>query len=156
MKMLQKNILIILILLTTSCGYEAIYAKKNSVNYDFSISSINFEGDRNVNLRIKQELNNYMLIKKNREFNLNIKTVQEKIILAKNTAGDATNFQNTVNVNIKVFIGNKLLKNIEIEKNFKYKNITNKYDLGNYVRELKTNLAETIAEELVIKLSNIQ
>jgi outer membrane lipopolysaccharide assembly protein LptE/RlpB len=156
MKMLQKNILIILILLTTSCGYEAIYAKKNSVNYDFSISSINFEGDRNVNLRIKQELNNYMLIKKNREFNLDIKTVEEKIILAKDTAGDATNFQNTVNVNIKVFIGNKLLKNIEIEKNFKYKNITNKYDLGNYVRELKTNLAETIAEELVIKLSNIQ
>ena len=156
MKMLQKNILIILILLTTSCGYEAIYAKKNSVNYDFSISSINFEGDRNVNLRIKQELNNYMLIKKNREFNLNIKTVQEKIILAKNTAGDATNFQNTVNVSIKVFIVDKFLKNIEIEKNFKYKNITNKYDLGNYVRELKTNLAETIAEKLVFKLSNIQ
>ena len=154
--MLQKNILIILILLTTSCGYEAIYAKKNSVNYNFSISSINFEGDRNVNLRIKQELNNYMLIKKNREFNLDIKTVEEKIILAKDKAGDTTNFQNTINVNIKVFIGNKLLKNIEIEENFKYENITNKYDLGNYIRELKTNLAETIAEELVIKLSNIQ
>ena len=154
--MLQKNILIILFLLTTSCGYEAIYAKKNSVNYDFYIGSINFEGDRNINLRIKQKLNNYILNKKNREFNLDIKTVEEKIILAKDTTGDATNFQNTINVNIKVFIGNKLLKNIEIEKDFKYENITNKYDLGNYIRELKTNLAETIAEELVIILSNIQ
>ena len=156
MKMLQKNILIILFLLTTSCGYEAIYAKKNSVNYDFYIGSINFEGDRNINLRIKQKLNNYMINKKNREFNLDIKTVEEKIILAKNITGDATNFQNTVNVSIKVFIVDKFLKNIEIEKNFKYENIANKYDLGNYVRELKTNLAETIAEELVIKLSNIQ
>ena len=156
MKMLQKNILIILFLLTTSCGYEAIYAKKNSVNYDFYIGSINFEGDRNINLRIKQKLNNYMMNKKNREFNLDIKTVEEKIILAKNITGDATNFQNTVNVSIKVFIVDKFLKNIEIEKNFKYENIANKYDLGNYVRELKTNLAETIAEELVIKLSNIQ
>ena len=154
--MLQKNILIILFLLTTSCGYEAIYAKKNSVNYDFYIGSINFEGDRNINLRIKQKLNNYMMNKKNREFNLDIKTVEEKIILAKNITGDATNFQNTVNVSIKVFIVDKFLKNIEIEKNFKYENIANKYDLGNYVRELKTNLAETIAEELVIKLSNIQ
>ena len=154
--MLQKNILIILFLLTTSCGYEAIYAKKNSVNYDFYIGSINFEGDRNINLRIKQKLNNYMINKKNREFNLDIKTVEEKIILAKNITGDATNFQNTVNVSIKVFIVDKFLKNIEIEKNFKYENIANKYDLGNYVRELKTNLAETIAEELVIKLSNIQ
>ena len=156
MKMLQKNILIILFLLTTSCGYEATYSKKNSVNYDFYIGSINFEGDRNINLRIKQKLNNYMMNKKNREFNLDIKTVEEKIILAKNITGDATNFQNTVNVSIKVFIVDKFLKNIEIEKNFKYENIANKYDLGNYVRELKTNLAETIAEELVIKLSNIQ
>ena len=156
MKMLQKNILIILFLLTTSCGYEAIYSKKNSVNYDFYIGSINFEGDRNINLRIKQKLNNYMMNKKNREFNLDIKTVEEKIILAKNITGDATNFQNTVNVSIKVFIVDKFLKNIEIEKNFKYENIANKYDLGNYVRELKTNLAETIAEEIVFKLSNIQ
>ena len=97
-----------------------------------------------------------MINKKNREFNLDIKTVEEKIILAKNITGDATNFQNTVNVSIKVFIVDKFLKNIEIEKNFKYENIANKYDLGNYVRELKTNLAETIAEELVIKLSNTQ
>jgi len=156
MKMLQKNILIILFLLTTSCGYEAIYSKKNSTSYDFSIGSINFEGDRNINLRIKQKLNNYTLNKKNKKFDLDIKTIEKKIILSKDAAGDAVNFENTINVNIKVFIGDKFLKDIEIEKNFKYENITNKYDLGNYERELKTNLAETIAEEIVFKLSNIQ
>ena len=42
-----------------------------------------------------------------------------------------------------------------IQKSFKYKNIANKYDLGNYERELKINLAETISEELIFKLSNI-
>ena len=156
MKMLQKNILIILFLFTTSCGYEVIYSKKNVINYDFSISSINFEGDRNINLRIKQKLNNYLVNKKNKEFNLDIKTVEEKIILSKDAAGDAVNFENTINANIKVYIGDKLLKDIKIEKNFKYENITNKYDLENYERELKTNLAETIAEEIVFKLSNIQ
>ena len=154
--MLQKNILIILFLFTTSCGYEVIYSKKNVINYDFSISSINFEGDRNINLRIKQKLNNYLVNKKNKEFNLDIKTVEEKIILSKDAAGDAVNFENTINTNIKVFIGDKRLKDIKIEKNFKYANITNKYDLANYVREIKTNLAETIAEEIVFKLSNIQ
>ena len=154
--MLQKNILIILFLLTTSCGYEAIYSKKNAVNYDFSIGSINFEGDRNINLRIKQKLNNYMINRKNKEFILNINTVEEEIVLAKDAAGNAVNFENTINANIKVFIGDKRLNDIKIEKNFKYANITNKYDLANYVRELKTNLAETIAEEIVFKLSNIQ
>ena len=154
--MLKKNILIVLFLLTTSCGYEAIYSKKNTENYDFSISSINFEGERNVNLRIKQKLNNYILTQKNKKFDLDIKTEGNRVILAKDAAGNATNFENIIKVNIKVFIGANLKKNIEIEKSFKYENIANKYDLGNYERELRTNLAETIAEELVFKLSNIQ
>tara|TARA_B110000027_G_scaffold133658_1_gene162774 strand:- start:341 stop:808 length:468 start_codon:yes stop_codon:yes gene_type:complete len=155
MRMLQKKILLVLFLFTTSCGYEAIYSKKNFGNYDFSISSINFEGDRNINLRIKQKLNNYTLTKKNKKFDLDITTEEEKVILAKNAAGDATNFKNTINVNIKVFIEDKLQRDMKIEKSFIYENITNKYDLGNYERELKTNLAETIAEEIVLKLSNI-
>jgi len=154
--MLKKNILIVLFLLTTSCGYEAIYSKKNTENYDFSISSINFEGERNVNLRIKQKLNNYILTQKNKKFDLDIKTEGNRVILAKDAAGNATNFENIIKANIKVFIGANLKKNIEIEKSFKYENIANKYDLGNYERELRTNLAETIAEELVFKLSNIQ
>jgi outer membrane lipopolysaccharide assembly protein LptE/RlpB len=154
--MLKKNILIVLFLLTTSCGYEAIYSKKNTENYDFSISSINFEGERNVNLRIKQKLNNYILTQKNKKFDLDIKTEGNRVILAKDAAGNATNFENIIKVNIKVFIGANLKENIEIEKSFKYENIANKYDLGNYERELRTNLAETIAEELVFKLSNIQ
>jgi len=154
--MLKKNILIVFFLFTASCGYEAIYSEKNAINYDFSISSINFEGDRDVNLKIKQKLNSYILVEKNKKFDLDIKTVEEKIILAKNAAGDATNFENIINVNIKVFIEGKLQKNIEIEKKFKYENIANKYELGNYERKLKTNLAETISEELTFKLSNIQ
>ena len=154
--MLKKNILIVLFLLTTSCGYEAIYSKKNTENYDFSISSINFEGERNVNLRIKQKLNNYILTQKNKKFDLDIKTEGNRVILAKDAAGNATNFENIIKVNIKVFIGANLKENIEIEKSFKYENIANKYDLGNYERELRTNLAETIAEELIFKLSNIQ
>ena len=155
--MLKKNILIIFFLFTaSSCGYEAIYSEKNTLNYDFSIASINFEGDRDINLKIKQKLNNYILVKKNKEFDLDIKTVEEKIILAKDSAGDATNFENIININIKVFIEGKLQENIEIEKKFKYENIANKYELGNYERKLKTNLAETISEELVFKLSNLQ
>ena len=156
MRMLQKKILLVLFLFTTSCGYEAIYSKKNTENYDFSISSINFEGERNVNLRIKQKLNNYILTQKNKKFDLDIKTEGNRVILAKDAAGNATNFENIIKVNIKVFIGANLKENIEIEKSFKYENIANKYDLGNYERELRTNLAETIAEELVFKLSNIQ
>ena len=83
----------ILLLFLSSCGYEAIHSKKNKENYDFSISELKFIGDRDVNLKIKERLNNYTLIKKDKDFTLKISSDLEKLILVKNNAGDATNFK---------------------------------------------------------------
>ena len=63
MIMFKKKILVVFFLLTSIMWYEAIYSKKNSVNYGFSISSLNFIGDRDVNLKINRTLNNYSQIK---------------------------------------------------------------------------------------------
>ena len=62
---MQKKIFSLLLLLfLTSCGYEAIYSKKNSNNYNFFINELSFIGDRDINLRMKERLNNYTLNKK--------------------------------------------------------------------------------------------
>ena len=70
--MLQKQIILLLLLLLSSCGYEAIYSKKNSVDYDFTVSDLNFVGDRSVNLKIKEKLRNYAKDKKEKDFILKI------------------------------------------------------------------------------------
>jgi hypothetical protein len=154
--MLKKTILIVAFILTTSCGYETIHSKKNSSNYNFSISNINFSGDRDINLKIKQKLNNYILNKKEKEFNLTIKTKVKKEILAKDIKGDPISFKNTTIVNVEVFIKDTLKNKLQIEKNFKYNNKFNKFELKSYERELKSNLAQSITEELIFKLTNIQ
>ena len=148
--------MIVAFILTTSCGYETIHSKKNSSNYNFSISNINFSGDRDVNLKIKQKLNNYILNKKEKEFNLTIKTKVKKEILAKDITGDPISFKNTTIVNVEVFIKDTLKNKLQIEKNFKYNNKFNKFELKSYERELKSNLAQSITEELIFKLTNIQ
>ena len=62
---MQKKIFTLLLLLfLSSCGYEAIYSKKNSKNYNFFISELSFIGDRDINLRMKERLSNYTLNKK--------------------------------------------------------------------------------------------
>ena len=154
--MLKKSFIVVIFLLTTSCGYESIYSKKSSINYNFSISTINFEGDRDVNLKIKQKFNNYIQNKKNKEFRLNVKSVSEKIILAKDLSGDPTSFKSTTTTFVNVFGKNNLKKTFKIKKSVKYNNISNKFELKNFEKELKINLAETIADELIFKLSNIQ
>ena len=118
--MLKKSFIVVFFLLTTSCGYESIYSKKNSINYNFSISTINFEGDRDINLKIKQKFNNYILNKKDKEFRLNIKSISEKVILAKNLSGDPTSFKNTTTTYVNVFLENNLKNTFKIKKSVKY------------------------------------
>ena len=154
--MFQKQIILLLLLLLSSCGYEAIYSKKNSVNYNFSVSELNFVGDRTVNLKIKEKLNNYAQAKKDKDFILRISSTSEKITLAKNTAGDATSFKNSVSINVEVLMNNKFKSNFIILESFNYNSISNKFNLKKYEDEIKNNLAETASDKLIFKLSNIQ
>jgi hypothetical protein len=154
--MLKKQIILLLLLLLSSCGYEAIYSKKNSVNYSFSVSELNFVGNRTVNLKIKEKLNKYTQAKKDKNFILRISSASEKIILSKNAVGDATSFKNSISINVEVLMNNKFKSNFIILESFNYNNISNKFNLKKYEEEIKNNLAETASDKLIFKLSNIQ
>ena len=154
--MLQKQIILLLLLLLSSCGYEAIYSKKNSVNYDFTVSDLSFVGDRVVNLKIKEKLKNYAQDKKEKDFILKISSTSEKVIISKNTASDATSFKNSVSISVEVLMNNKFKSNFIILESFNYNNISNKFDLKQLEKDIKNNLAEVASDKLIFKLSNIQ
>ena len=152
----KKIFTFILLIFLSSCGYEAKYSVKNIKNYDFSISKLSFIGDREINLKIKQKLNNYTQEIKDINFILKITSTSEKIILAKNAAGDSTNFKIKTIVNIDVFNKEKLKSNFIITESFNYDNNSNKFELKNYEKEIKRNLADIITEKLIFKLANIK
>ena len=152
----KKIFTFILLIFLSSCGYEAIYSVKNINNYNFSISKLSFIGDREINLKIKQKLNNYTQEIKDINFILIITSTSEKIILAKDAAGDSTNFKIETTVNIDVFNKEKLKSNFIITESFNYDNNSNKFELKNYEKEIKRNLADIITEKLIFKLSNIK
>ena len=154
--MFQKQIILLLLLLLSSCGYEAIYSKKNSVDYDFTVSDLSFVGDKIINLKIKEKLRNHAKDKKEKDFILKISSSSEKIVLAKNAAGDATSFKNSISINVEVLMNNKFKSNFIILESFNYNSISNKFNLKKYEDEIKNNLAETAADKLIFKLSNIQ
>ena len=153
--MLKKNFIFLLLLLLSSCGYEAIHSKKNSIKYNFSISEISFVGDREINLKIKERINNYTLSKKNRNFILKIFTVSEKVVLAKDTSGDATSFKNTISINVEILMNNKLKNNFVILESFNYNNVSNKFDLKKYENNIQQNLTNKIFQEMLLYLSSI-
>ena len=154
---MQKKIFkLLLLLFLTSCGYEAMHSKKNTINYNFSISEINFNGDREINQKIKAKLNNYTLDKKDKNFILKISSNSKKITLSKDIQGNATNFQKTIAMSVEVLMNDKFKNSFIIMENFDYNNNPNKFDLRKYEKEIKNNLTETAVDRLIFKLSNIQ
>ena len=154
--MQKKKFIFILLIFLSSCGYEAIHSKKNISNYSFSIIKLNFNGDREVNLRIKAKLNNYTLIKRDKEFILNISSTSERVITVKDASGNATAYKNIITIAIDVLNNGKLKNSFAIVENFNYNNNSNNFDLKKFEREIKNNLSEVVADKIVLKLSNMQ
>ena len=154
--MQKKKFLLLFLLFLSSCGYDAIYSKKNSTNYSFSISKLNFIGDRDVNLKMKERLNSYTLNKENKDFKIKISSTSSKTVAAKDTTGDATSFKNTLIINVEISTNDKLKNSFVMSESFNYNNNSDKFSLKRYEREIKNNLAETISEKLIFKISNIQ
>ena len=154
--MLKKTSLLILFLFICSCEYEPTHSKKNRVNYNFSISSLNFEGDRDINLKIKERLNNYTTNKRDKKFSLKITSSSQKTVLAKDISGDPTSFKSTIVVDIEVLLEDKFKNNLQVIESFNYNNNSNKFDLKKYEREIRNSLAKTASDKLIFKLSSIQ
>ena len=153
--MKKKISTFLLLIFLSSCGYEAMYSKKNRKNYNFSISKLSLGGSRDINLKIKEKLNNYTLSKKDKDFIIKVLSTSERLILAKNTSGDPTIFKLKIIVEVETLKNSKLQSNFVIIENFDYNNNSNKFELKRYEKEIKKNLANIISDKLIYKLSNI-
>ena len=152
--MKNKISIFIILLFLSSCGYEAVYSLKNRMKYDFYISELNFIGDRETNLKIKVDLNNYTLVKKDKNFKLKITSDSKKIIITKDNSGDPTNFKIETTVEVDILGNDNSKGSFKFMESFNYVNNTDTLELKSYEKEIKKNLARIITEKLVFKLSN--
>ena len=155
--MIKNFILLVLFTFTLSCGYEAMYSKKNVIkNSDFSISKIITSGDRNLNIKIERKLINYTAEDKSKIYALKITSEVLKAVIAKNSRGDATIYKLNISVNILANNQDNEESNIQFSRNFKYDNNEDKIELKRYEEEIKENLADSIAQDLIFRLSSKQ
>ena len=112
-----------------------------------------FNGDRDINIKIQQELRYYSTTKKNKYYDLTITSNSEKEVLTRDSTGRATIYQNNITVNASAISNLKVQKTYSYSESFKYNNDENKLVLREYEKQIKSNLAETISKELILRLS---
>ncbi len=148
----MKNILILLIItLFYSCGYTSIL--KNQNQQDLIINVKNLEGDFQTNNFIKNQLKLASNPSSQNNFDINIKSTYEKIIIAKDAAGVATDYKISINLEFTIISKNNLKKNYS--DNINIKNNSENFEQTEYEREIKKNFATATKDKLILYLISL-
>ncbi len=144
----MKKILVILLLILNSCGYQPLYSKKDIGK--FNAKEFNFLGDKDINkylissLQIKVDKENYeykkILIENNKKI----------IETSKDSKGKPDSLKMIIVIKFLFENKNNILTEKTISKEFSYKNKDNKFDLSLYEDDIEKNLIDSIVDELTI------
>ena len=147
-----KKILTLVFILNflSSCEYKPIYSSSNKSNYHIIITD--FSGDKKLNKFIIENLrrNN----KKNSVEIINIKINSEysREILAKNTLGSTTDYQARAVTKFEIN-KNEIIEELIVDEKFNYQKISDSYEEKSYEQTIKRNLAFSISQKLILRLS---
>ena len=149
--MLKKKFLIIFsLILLTSCEYKPIYSSSNKSNYKIIVTELT--GDKKLNKFLVENLTRNSQKNSNQIVSIKINTTYTKTILGKDSSGNATDYQ--ANAITTFFINrNQVQEQININENFKFQKMSDIYEEKNYEQNIKKNLATSISQKLILRLS---
>jgi len=145
--MIKKNLIILIFMFLNSCGFTPIYV--NNSNLNFSIEQVNYIGDRELNNFLKTNLNRYKNEKIENKIYIEAKSEYRKIILSKDTTGEATSYQLEVEV---IFLIKPSNNKIKITEKKIMDKMNDKFEENVYERSIKQNFASSIADKLSSRL----
>ena len=150
MNKIINYILIFLLFFLFNCAYEPILKNKN---YLFSVNVSNINGDKEINSII---INKFGSLKENeKKYDLDLSTKKEKNIISKDSKGDPSIFELLINVKYSVKKDGKTIIENEINKKTTYNNITDKFELENYEKNIINNISTVISDYIMLSISKI-
>ena len=150
MNKILNYILIFFLFTLSSCDYKPILSYKN---YKFSINVDKITGDEKVNSIITNNLNN--LKGNEKEFYVTLSSKKEKNIISKDSKGDPSIFELIINVNYKVKLNGEIIIENNILRKTTYNNISDKFELENYEKNMIDNLSRNISDRIIFSISEI-
>ena len=148
--MLKKIFIIFSLILLTSCEYKPIYSSANKSNYKIIVTELT--GDKKLNKFIVENLIRNSQKNSNQIVNIKINSTYTKTILAKDSSGNATDYQANAITNFSID-RNQVPEKFDIGEKFNFQKMSDKYEEKSYEQNIKKNLATSIAQKLILRLS---
>ena len=150
-----KKILALVFILNflSSCEYKPIYSSSNKSNYRIIITDLS--GDKKLNKYIVENLKRNSQKNSVEIISIKINSEYSRKILAKNTLGSTTDYQARA-ISIFEINKNEITEKMVVEEKFNYQRISDSYEEKSYEQTIKSNLASSISQKLILKLSIIE
>ena len=146
--MITKNIIILsLIFFLTNCGFTPVYL--NNTNVNFSVEQVNYTGDRELNNFLKTNLNKLKNEKNDNKIYIEANSIYKKIVLSKDGAGEATDYQLEAEV---IFLIKPLNKKIIIKEKKNMNSMDDKFEEARKERLIKQSFASSISRKLTSEI----
>ena len=149
----MKNVLILILFVITSCGYQPLYKSEKNLE-DKLIKEIEFVGDKKIGKQIFSKLN-YKINKNDKK--LKKITLNSKIITvstSKDSTGRVSSYRTSLTVNYLLLDPeNNTLDNKLFTKEFSYNSNENKFKFKEYMKKVEKNLINEIAEDIIIHIN---
>ena len=150
--MIKKFLIIIISFnLISHCGFTPLYSNKSDVN--FSITSIEFKGDKEINNFLKNSLNKFTNNESEKKYKIKINSNYSKNVLSKNKAAETTNFELSANTTFQILSNNKILKEFKISEKKIMDNIDDDFEEQKNEKIAKQNFASSMTNSLVTEIS---
>tara|TARA_B100001057_G_scaffold942_1_gene939 strand:+ start:617 stop:1075 length:459 start_codon:yes stop_codon:yes gene_type:complete len=149
--MLKKILPLIFILnFLLSCEYKPIYSNSNKSNYQIIITELS--GDKKLNKYIVENLKRSSQKDSAKIISIKINSEYSKKILAKNALGSTTDYQTKAIAKFEIN-KNEIIENLVVSEKFIYQKISDSYEEKSYEQTIKRNLASSISQKLILRLS---
>lgn len=150
--MLKKIIsIIILFNVLSHCGFTPLYSNRANVN--FSISSMQFEGDRMINNLLRSNLNQYKNDDYDKKFEITVVSNYEKNILSKDKAANTTSYELSLNSTFEIRYNGKKNKNLVFSEKKIMDKISDNFEEKKNETIHKENFASSVYSKLLTELS---
>tara|TARA_X000000950_G_scaffold263273_1_gene335362 strand:+ start:31 stop:489 length:459 start_codon:yes stop_codon:yes gene_type:complete len=149
--MFKKIFMLICVLgFLSSCEYKPIYSSSNKSNYQIIITD--FSGDKKLNKYIIENLKRNSQKDSVKIISIKINSVYSKEIIAKNTLGLTTDYQARAVTEFEIN-RNEITEKLVVDEKFNYQKISDSYEEKSYEQTIKSNLASSISQKLILRLS---
>ena len=142
---------VLLIFFVSSCGYSPIYI---SDKIEFNYSKIVLEGNKQISNKIKNNID--YLENSSSNYSLIINSKEQKSVSSKNELGNPEVFNMYLEVNVKIFENDNLVKEKVFAESKSYNNTSSQFKLKQREENMSENLVKKVLENLRLFLKNIK